>query len=136
MSSEVQRGQSQTAVQKRKFRHFLDCFCSRVLINGFLEIYSQKPTILDVRVADVILDTTMKMMILSIWKRPTQRQIWIFFCFHGKYIISAPRPQKNGVFVVDHKKTTNGGKSSLVPGILQMTSWLLTTYESVNPETS
>ena len=75
MSSEVQRGQSQTAaetvcyelaVEKRKFRHFLDCFCSRVLINGFLEIYSQKPTILDVRVADVILDTTMKMMILSI----------------------------------------------------------------------
>ena len=75
MSSEVQRGQSQTAaetvlyelaVEKRKFRHFLDCFCSRVLINGFLEIYSQKPTLLDVRVADVILNTTMKMMILSI----------------------------------------------------------------------
>ena len=77
MSSEVQRGQSQTAVQKRKFRHFLDCFCSRVLINGFLEIYSQKPTIL---VADVILDTTMKMMIpIYLKKADTETNMKIFF---------------------------------------------------------
>ena len=82
--------------EKRKFRHFLDYFCSRVLINGFLEIYSQKPTILDVRVADVILDTTMKMMILSIWKRPTQRQIWIFFCFSWKIYICSKTPKKMG----------------------------------------
>ena len=79
----------------------------------------------------------MKMMIpIYLKKADTETNMKIFLCFHEKYIISAPKPQKNGVFVVDHKKTTKGGKSKLVPGILQMTSWLLTTYESVNPETS
>ena len=78
------------------------------MINGFLEIYSQKPTIL---VADVILDTTMKMMIpIYLKKADTETNMKIFLCFHEKYIISAPKPQKNGVFVVDHKKTTKGGK--------------------------
>ena len=69
---------------------------ARVLINGFLEIYSQKPTIL---VADVILDTTMKMMIpIYLKKADTETNMKIFFVFHEKYIISAPKPQKNGGF--------------------------------------
>ena len=89
MSSEVQRGVSlkqqqkpyyyELAVEKRKFRHFLDYFCSRVLINGFLEIYSQKPTIL---VADVILDTTMKMMIPIYLKKADTETNMKIFCFH------------------------------------------------------
>ena len=93
MSSEVQRGQSQTAIQKRKFRHFLDYFCSRVLINGFLEIYSQKPTILDVRVADVILDTTMKMMIpIYLKKADTETNMNFFFVFHeNSYLLLNPK---------------------------------------------
>ena len=105
------------------------------MINGFLEIYSQKPTIL---VADVILDTTMKMMIpIYLKKADTETNMKFFFvCFMENILYLLLNPKKMGVFVVDHKKTTNGGKSSLVPGILQMTSWLLTTYESVNPETS
>ena len=102
--------------EKRKFRHFLDYFCSRVLINGFLEIYSQKPTIL---VADVILDTTMKMMIPIYLKKADTETNMIFFCFHENLYLPL-NPKKMGFSWLTTRRQRMGER---VVSCLEYSKW-------------